>query len=67
MQAGEMGKAVRVAIEAGYRLIDTAQLYQTEAEIGESLEEIFSEGQVKRDDVFITTKVSWSLRSLVFS
>ena len=54
---GEVGNAVRVAIDAGYRHIDTAQNYYNEEEIGEALEEKIKEGKVKREDVFITTKV----------
>ena len=48
---------MRVAIDAGYRHIDTAQNYYNEEEIGEALEEKIKEGKVKRQDVFITTKV----------
>lgn len=48
---------MRVALEAGYRHIDTAQNYYNEEEIGEALEEKIKEGVIKRDEVFITTKV----------
>lgn len=54
---GEVGDAVRVAIDTGYRHIDTAQNYYNEEEIGEALEEKIKEGKVKREDMFITTKV----------
>lgn len=49
--------AVKTAIKTGYRLIDTASGYQNEEAIGVALKELFSEGVVKREDVFITTKV----------
>jgi 2,5-diketo-D-gluconate reductase A len=46
-------RSVRVALDAGYRLIDTATMYGNEAEIGRAL----SESDVAREDVFITTKL----------
>lgn len=42
---------------ANYKMIDTAWYYGTEKSIGEVLEEVFNEGKIKRDDLFITTKV----------
>ncbi|MFH4983041.1 hypothetical protein AB6A40_009750 [Gnathostoma spinigerum] len=54
---GEVGNAVRWALDDGYRLIDTAQVYGNEEEIGKVLHEYISSGKLKRDDVFITTKV----------
>ncbi|SCU81572.1 LAMI_0B06854g1_1 [Lachancea mirantina] len=50
-------QAVKAAVKAGYRLIDTAWAYGTEPYIGEALKELFEEGVVKREDLFITTKV----------
>lgn len=48
---------VITAVKAGFRLIDTAWYYGTEKYIGEALKELFDEGVVKREDLFITTKV----------
>lgn len=48
---------VVTAIKAGYRLIDTAWYYGTEKYVGQALKEVFDEGVVKREDIFITTKV----------
>jgi 2,5-diketo-D-gluconate reductase B len=45
--------SVRNAIEAGYRAIDTAQIYGNEAEVGQAI----AESGVARKDVFLTTKV----------
>lgn len=54
---GEIALAVETAIESGYRLIDTAFVYGNEKEIGESLQKLFKKGTVKREELFITTKV----------
>lgn len=45
--------AVRVALDAGYRHIDTAYGYANEAEIGRAL----ADSRIPRDEVFLTTKV----------
>ena len=45
------------AIDVGYRLIDTASLYFNEEAIGEAVEEAINKGKVKREELFITTKV----------
>ena len=46
-------KSVLNALEAGYRLIDTAAMYGNEREIGEAVKD----AEVPREDIFITTKV----------
>ena len=48
----ECENAVRWALEAGYRHIDTAQAYGNEASVGRALRD----SGVPREDVFITTK-----------
>ena len=53
----ELKKAVIDAIHAGYRHIDTATNYGNEEIIGEALAEIFSEGKIFREDLFITSKL----------
>ena len=45
------------ALKAGVRLIDTAQYYGNEEEVGKALKKAIDEKIVKREDVFITTKV----------
>lgn len=45
------------AIRIGYRHFDCAAKYKNEAEVGEALAEAFKLGLVRRDEVFITTKV----------
>jgi diketogulonate reductase-like aldo/keto reductase len=49
---GECENAVRWALEAGYRHIDTAQGYGNERSVGKALRD----SGVPRDEVFITTK-----------
>ncbi|CAJ0599986.1 unnamed protein product [Cylicocyclus nassatus] len=49
--------AVEAALKAGYRLIDTAEHYQNEEELGIALAENLPKFGLKREDIFITTKV----------
>jgi len=49
--------ATKAALQAGFRLLDTAERYRTEKEVGEAMQEVFKEGQIKRDDVFVITKL----------
>ncbi|OAY67997.1 NADP-dependent D-sorbitol-6-phosphate dehydrogenase, partial [Ananas comosus] len=55
------GKSIRdlvlSAINIGYRHFDCAADYQNESEVGEALAEAFQTGLVKREDLFITTKL----------
>jgi len=44
-------------IDHGYRHIDTARCYRNEECIGEALQSIFKEGKIKREELFITTKI----------
>jgi 2,5-diketo-D-gluconate reductase A len=46
-------QAVRDALEAGYRHLDTATMYGNEAEVGRALQD----SGVPRDEVFVTTKL----------
>nr|XP_053655866.1 aldo-keto reductase family 1 member A1-like [Cherax quadricarinatus] len=53
----EFRVVLREAFEFGYRHIDTATMYQNEHIIGDELDKLFSSGKLKREDVFVTTKL----------
>ncbi len=46
-------KAVKYALKIGYKHIDTAMIYGNESDVGKALKD----SDVKREDIFITTKV----------
>ncbi len=46
----------KAILDYGYRQIDTAKMYENERGIGEALQECFAQG-IRREDVFITTKL----------
>ena len=49
--------ATKAALEAGFRALDTAERYGTEKEVGEAMKEVFKAGKIKREDVFVATKL----------
>ena len=51
---GDTGEAVTTALQAGYRHIDTAQMYGNEKEVGDAI----ARSGLARADVFVTSKLS---------
>lgn len=49
--------AIKTALETGFRLIDGAELYRTEDLVGEAIRESFAAGIVRREALFVTTKL----------
>ncbi len=54
---GDVYKAVKAAIEIGYRHIDCAAIYGNEAEIGHALQDVMAAGIVTREELWITSKL----------
>ncbi|HFR4149815.1 aldo/keto reductase [Bacillus cereus] len=53
----ELVEAVKSAIKAGYRSIDTAAIYGNEKAVGEGIRAGIKEAGISREDLFITSKV----------
>ncbi|KAG6451567.1 hypothetical protein O3G_MSEX007227 [Manduca sexta] len=53
----EFRDVVLNAVDIGYRHFDTASIYSTERELGEAVRMKIADGQYKREDFFITTKL----------
>ena len=50
-------EAVKAALRLGYRHIDTAERYNNEAAVGEGLHQGLRDAGLRREDIFVTTKV----------
>ena len=50
-------RAVKAAVRCGYRHIDCAAIYRNERAVGHALKELFVEGIIQREDIFVVSKV----------
>ena len=55
--AGKAEEVIYTAIKTGYRLIDTAASYMNEAEVGRAIKRAIDEGIVKREELFVVSKL----------
>ncbi|XP_047376968.1 prostaglandin-E(2) 9-reductase-like isoform X2 [Sciurus carolinensis] len=55
----EVFKVTKIAIETGFRHIDSAYVYEVEEEVGLAIRSKIADGTVKREDIFYTSKL-WS-------
>jgi diketogulonate reductase-like aldo/keto reductase len=55
--SNETRSATTAAIEIGFRHLDCAERYRNEEEVGASLKQLFADGAVRREDLFVTTKL----------
>jgi len=54
---GQVGQAVEAALDAGYKHIDCAWVYMNEKEVGEAIKKKLDDKTIKREDLFVTTKL----------
>ncbi len=54
---GTTTQAVKCALEVGFRHFDCAERYRNEDQIGVAFQDVFAKGKIRREDVFVTTKL----------
>jgi diketogulonate reductase-like aldo/keto reductase len=50
-------QATKTALEVGFRHLDCAERYRNEDAVGEAMQDVFKAGTIRREDVFVTTKL----------
>jgi len=50
-------QATTTALEVGFRHLDCAERYRNEAAVGDAMQAVFKAGVIRREDVFVTTKL----------
>ena len=53
----ETKKAVKAALEVGFRQFDCAERYRNEKEVGEAMKEALRAGKIRREELFVGTKL----------
>jgi alcohol dehydrogenase (NADP+) len=56
-ETGKVYQAVKDALKIGYRHLDCAPIYGNETEIGQALKEALNSGEIKREELWITSKL----------
>ena len=54
---GVTAQATKTALEVGFRHFDCAERYRNESAVGDAMQAAFKAGTVRREDVFVTTKL----------
>ena len=54
---GDTLRATRDALEAGFRQFDCSERYRNEEAVGEAIEGVLKEGKVRREELFVATKL----------
>jgi diketogulonate reductase-like aldo/keto reductase len=49
--------ATRAALEVGFRQLDASERYRNEREVGEAMQEVLKAGKIRREEVFVATKL----------
>jgi 2,5-diketo-D-gluconate reductase A len=57
LQPDDARRMVHEALKIGYRHIDTAWIYKNERDVGDGIADAIGYGVVKRDDIWVTTKI----------
>ena len=50
-------QATKTALEVGFRHFDCAERYRNEKAVGDAMQEVFKAGTIRREEVFVTTKL----------
>jgi diketogulonate reductase-like aldo/keto reductase len=50
-------QSTKTALEVGFRHFDCAERYRNEEAVGDAMQEVFRAGTIRREDVFVTTKL----------